>query len=189
MAVPAELTSLDISGRYTMNKSLSDSTDAILSHQGVGWFKRKAISVGTITLFVKHFKDESGVEQINIDQTITGGIPGTSEQRTLSWTEKEHEDHVFGPILTKSRRVKPSEIDIDFLKNGWTADTLENGVIQSYSESNTPKSGTTWIANQAWGIKDVNGERRYVRHVKFTGPKGEDIEAVLVYDYLGPLEA
>lgn len=36
---------------------------------------------------------------------------------------------------------------------------------------------------QSWGIKDLEGERRYIRHVKFTGPKGEDIEAVLVYDY------
>lgn len=32
-------------------------------------------------------------------------------------------------------------------------------------------------------MEDIKGERRYVRHVKFTGPKAEDIEAKLVYDY------
>lgn len=32
-------------------------------------------------------------------------------------------------------------------------------------------------------MEDIDGERRYVRHVKFTGPKGEDIEARLIYDY------
>jgi hypothetical protein len=36
---------------------------------------------------------------------------------------------------------------------------------------------------QAWGIQEINGERRYARNVKFTGPKGEDVEALLVYDY------
>jgi hypothetical protein len=84
------------------------------------------------------------------------------------------------------------------LKQNWTADTIEHGVVQSYVESDTPQSSTTWIANQvfypvsarsfahiyqAWGIQEINGERRYARNVKFTGPKGEDIEALLVYDY------
>ena len=36
---------------------------------------------------------------------------------------------------------------------------------------------------QTWGIENVNDERRYARHVKFLGPKGEDIEARLIYDY------
>ena len=110
--------------------------------------KRKAISIGTVTLSIKHFKDEAGDEHIDIDQTITGGIPGTSENRYLVWQEREHEDHVFGHVIGKSRRVKPEELDIAFLKEGWTADTLEHGLVQVYSESNTPKSGTTWTANQ-----------------------------------------
>ncbi|TFK30791.1 LCCL domain-containing protein [Coprinopsis marcescibilis] len=184
MAVPAELTTLNLSGKFTLNRSLTDPrTDTILSLQGVGWLKRKAISIGTITLHVKHSKGDDGLERINIDQTITGGIPGTSESRILSWEETAAEDHVFGAMIQQSRRVKEAELDIDFLKNGWTADTIEHGLIQSYTQSDTPKSGTTWIANQAWGIQDINGERRYVRRVKFTGPKGEDIEAPLVYDY------
>lgn len=36
---------------------------------------------------------------------------------------------------------------------------------------------------QTWGIEELGGERRYVRHVKFTGPKAEDIELRMVYDY------
>ncbi|KAF4623244.1 hypothetical protein D9613_002115 [Agrocybe pediades] len=188
MAVPADFTILDITGKFTMNKTLSDSrTDEILTLQGVSWFKRKAISIGTITLYIKHYKDADGVEHIDIDQTITGGIPGTREERTLWWKDRENNDSLFGHVIGKSRRVKAEELDIPFLKNDWTSDTLQHGVVQSYVESDTPKSGTTWIANQTWGIEEINGERRYVRHVKFTGPKGEDIEAKLVYDYLGPL--
>ena len=43
-----------------------------------------------------------------------------------------------------------------------------------------------WSINlyfQTWGIETVNGERRYARHVKFTGPKGQEIQARLAYDY------
>lgn len=29
----------------------------------------------------------------------------------------------------------------------------------------------------------INDERRYVRHVDFTGPKGERVQTKLVYDY------
>lgn len=183
---------------HRQDKSLSDDTDRILQLQGVGWLKRKAITMGTLTLFLKHYKDDAGVEHIDIDQTLTGGIPGTSEKRTLTWTERHNEDHIFGAVIGKTRRTKAEELD-DFLKKGWTADTYEHGVVQSYVESDTAKSGTTWIADQvwplmlfslppvdssqAWGIEDINGERRYSRHIKFTGPGGEDIEARLVYDY------
>jgi len=189
MAVPPDFTILDISGKFSMNKTLSDPrTDEILALQGVSWFKRKIISLGTITLFVKHYKDDANAEHIDIDQTITGGIPGTTEKRTLTWTERENEDHLFGAVKGRSRRVMADKLDIPFLKEGWTADTFNHGLVQSYVESDTPKSGTVWIANQTWGMEDINSERRYVRHVKFTGPKGEDIEARLIYDYLGPLE-
>ncbi|KAH6916868.1 hypothetical protein BKA70DRAFT_315306 [Coprinopsis sp. MPI-PUGE-AT-0042] len=191
MAVPAELTILDISGKFVMNKELSetDKTDVILGHQGVGWLTRKALGYGTLTLVVKHTKDAAGVETINIDQTLTGGIPGASEQRILSWEDREVADPTYGAILTKARRVKPSELDVEWLKMNWTADTAEHGVVQIISKSDTAKSGYTWSADQTWGIEEVNGERRYARHVKFAGPKGEDIEARLVYDYLGPLDS
>ncbi|KAJ7092578.1 hypothetical protein C8R44DRAFT_891035 [Mycena epipterygia] len=185
MAVPADFTILDITGKFIMNKGMSGDTDRILTLQGVGWLKRKAISLGTVTLDIKHYKDDGGVEHVDIDQTLTGGIPGTREERILSWTERENEDHLFGAVIGKTRRVQASELEEEFLKKDWTADTLEHGLIESYVYSDTPKSGTTWIADQTWGIQEINGERRYVRHVKFTGPKGEDIEALLVYDYQG----
>uniref|UniRef100_A0A0W0FGZ1 Uncharacterized protein n=1 Tax=Moniliophthora roreri TaxID=221103 RepID=A0A0W0FGZ1_MONRR len=150
MAVPTEFTILDITGKFVMNKTLSDPTDDILAAQGVGWMKRKAIGLATLTLFVKHYKDDNGVEHIDIDQVLTGRIPGTREERTLNWTERENEDHVFGPVVGKSRRIKDlSEIEDDFLKTGWTPDSLEHGLVQSWVESDTPQSGRTWIAIQA----------------------------------------
>ncbi|KAK0478298.1 hypothetical protein IW261DRAFT_1551663 [Armillaria novae-zelandiae] len=184
MAVPGpdKFTILDISGKFYLNKTLSDSTDEILRLQGVSWLKRKAISIGTVTLYIKHYKDDDGIEKVDIDQTVAG-ISGTSEKRSLTWTERENNDDIFGYVIGKSRRVKLGELEEEFLKAGWTEDTVEHGVIQAYAASDTPKSGTTWIANQTWGVEEVNGERRYARHIKFAGPAGEDIQARLVYDY------
>ncbi|KAJ7824483.1 hypothetical protein B0H13DRAFT_1517949, partial [Mycena leptocephala] len=136
----------------------------------------------TVTLSIKPYKNEEGIEKIDIDQTITSGIPGTREERTLSWTEHNSEESLFGFVAGKSRRCKVSELHDEFLKKNWTVETLEHGV-QSYVVSNTAKSKKMWITTQTWGIQEINGERRCVRNVKFGTRPGEDIEALLVYDY------
>ncbi len=167
MAAPAELTSRDISGKFTMvgtcsipsnapsneriqNKTLSDDSDEILRLQGVSWFTRKAISLATIYVTIKHYKDENGVEHIEADQTLTGGIKGTNEHRILDWTERTHEDHVFGPVLSKSRRVKLQEVEREWLKKDWLLDdSLSDGlIIYTTAKSDTEKSGTTWTSEQ-----------------------------------------
>ena len=152
-----------------------------------------------ITLYVRHYKGDDGVERIDIDQTLTG-IPGTSENRILDWTFREHDDYLFGSVLGKSRRANVDEIENEFLKEGWLPDTVQDGVINSYVESDTPKSHTSWIAEQVrqpfqhaclqnglpiqtWGFEQINNERRYVRHVDFIGPENEHIQARLVYDF------
>jgi hypothetical protein len=80
------------------NKSLSDDSDEILQLQGVGWFMRQAIAFATITLYVKQYKDEGGIEHIDIRQVLTGGIEGTEENRALNWTERSHKDRIFGDV-------------------------------------------------------------------------------------------
>lgn len=116
--------------------------------QGVGWLKRTAIGAGTVTLAIKHYKSEDGVECIDIDQTLSGGIEGTQEKRIADWNEREKEDGLFGHVIGKSRRLNVEDLDDEFLKAGWTEDTVANGVLESYVSSNTPKSGVSWIARQ-----------------------------------------
>ena len=139
MAAPSSITTLDLSSTWVMvgivhflltsnailiplnisqNKTLSDDTDEILRLQGVSWFTRRAIALSTITLYVRHYKDDDGVEHIDIDQTLTG-IPGTSENRILDWTFREHDDYLFGSVLGKTRRANVDEIENEYLKEGW----------------------------------------------------------------------
>ncbi|KAN0129521.1 hypothetical protein V8E53_012703 [Lactarius tabidus] len=186
MAAPENLSTLNVSAVYVMNKELSDDTDGILSMQGVSWMNRTAISYGTITLYVKHHKDENGIEQVVTEQTLTG-IPGTTEKRILDWTVREHYDYLFGAVVGKSRRRKVEDIEEDFLRGGWLPDTVEHGVIGSWIESDTAKSGYSWTSDEVWGFEEVKGERRYTRHVKFTEkPGGKVVKARIVYDYYSP---
>lgn len=39
-------------------------------------------------------------------------------------------------------------METEGLKKEWLQDTLELGAIESYVESNTPKSNKAWIADQ-----------------------------------------
>jgi len=184
MAAPAEITLKDLSGQWVLNKSLSDDTDPVLALQGIGWLTRKAIGLATVTLHVKQYSD-AGVTHIDIDQTATGGIKGTSENRTLDWTFREHEDHIFGHLKGKSRWVNLSDIQDDFLKQGWlTGDEEKAGpngelLVESYVE-NAEKG---WTGNQIWGFSIVDGERRYTRLVVIT--KGETVMKIrMVYNFV-----
>ena len=97
---------------------------------------------------INHFKDDDAVEHIDIDQRLSGGIPGTREDYTLDGTPRDHADDVFGYVISKTRRVRLDDVEDEFLKSGWTEDTTEHGAIHSYVESDTAKSGKTWTAEQ-----------------------------------------
>jgi len=185
MAAPDSCTTLDLSGKFIMNKTLSDSSDRILTLQGVSWFKRRAIALSTITLHVKHYKDEGSIEHIDIDQTVAGAFPGTSEYRTLDGVERHKEDGLFGFVVSKSRRLAVEDIGDDHLKGKWLPDTVRDGAIHTIASSDTEKSGLVWTAEQVWGFESINGERRYARRVKFNYKDGEEIHEIrLVYDRL-----
>lgn len=115
--------------------------------------KRSAIAYGYVTLHVTHTKGDDGIERINIAQTLTGGFEGTTENRILDWTERENEDHIFGAVIGKSRRINPEKLDNEYLKKGWLPDVYEHGAIQAWVKSNELKSGTDWIAEQVSPIR------------------------------------
>jgi hypothetical protein len=76
----------------------------MLELQGIPWLKRKIILLATVTLLVKEYVDDK-ITHIDLDQTVTGGIQGTSELRTLDWSETSHEDHIFGKLTSRNRWV------------------------------------------------------------------------------------
>ncbi|OCH96032.1 hypothetical protein OBBRIDRAFT_830281 [Obba rivulosa] len=187
MAIPREIGILDISGKYQLNKALSDETDEILRLQGIPWIKRKAVRVASVYLAVKHSTNADGVERIETKQTLTGGVGGNVENRILDWERREVDDPLFGQLIARSRRTPLDELDKDWLKQGWTDEVKEHGIVVTRVEGNPAKGGKKWAMEQTWGFEEIDGERRCARHLDFLGPDGEKVRARLVYDYQGTL--
>ncbi|TDZ26886.1 hypothetical protein C8034_v007180 [Colletotrichum sidae] len=194
MAAPANITIADISGKWLMNKTLSDSPDPALQLQGIGWFIRKAIGAASVTLHVKQYQappsppatGTAPVTHIDIDQTATAGLKGTSEQRCLDLEWREHSDWMFGTVRGQSTFMSPDEIEDEFLKKGWLEGEAEatgpDGKSHVYSHVESLDNG--WTATQIWGFQTIDGERRYARNVLVK--KGDKrVEIRLVYDWLG----
>ncbi|VDC01899.1 unnamed protein product [Peniophora sp. CBMAI 1063] len=181
MAAPADMTTKNYTGVWQMNKKLGVDYDEILSAQGVGFMKRKAMGAATLTITLKNFV-ANGVEHLEVTQKATG-LNGNTETRALDWSEKAN-DGLFGPVKAQARRVRLDELEQPFLKTGWTADAVEHGVIQTRTTSTGDKH---WVIDQIWGFEDMQGERRYVRKIYLINDDGKKLEKRLVYDYMGPV--
>jgi len=188
MAAPPEVTIKDLTGDWVMNKDLSDNLDPVLALQGVGWFLRKAIGMATVTLHVKQYTDDAGITHVDIDQTATGGIKGTSEARAFDWTPREHEDYLFGKVQGKTRWVTLAEIGDDYQKEGFLEGDEEKGGPdgQRHAEGYVINEKNKWDADQVWGFEIIGGARYYTRRVvvKRTD-KDEVLKIRLVYNWAG----
>ncbi|POS82757.1 hypothetical protein EPUL_006254 [Erysiphe pulchra] len=198
MAAPASVTIKNLTGKWIMNKKKSSPSEPPLTTQEVGWAKRKAIGIATLTLSVNQTIDDSGITHIVIEQTATGGIPGTTESRKLSWELQEHTDHVFGTIKGRTRWIHLDAIkeplpeedyedtpeDIKFLTEGWIEDESENGGPngERHIDSFVRNESVGWTARQIWGFQMIEGARYYVRHIVVK--KGSKVHQVkLIYDW------
>ncbi|RDW79843.1 hypothetical protein BP6252_04481 [Coleophoma cylindrospora] len=117
-----EITIGDLSGKWLINKKLSDETAPVLELQGIGWLLRKVIGLATVTLDVRQYVGEDGNVHIDIINVATG-IQGISEIRTLDWAPREHSDYIFGKQKGQSRFVNFDSglIDDDYLRrSGYT---------------------------------------------------------------------
>jgi hypothetical protein len=123
------------------------------------------------------------VVHIDIEQTTTGGLQGTTELRTLDWEQREHEDHIFGKLQGRTRFISADAIEDPYQKDGWLEGEEETGgpAGESHVESDVV-ADAGWTANQIWGFAEINGERRYTRRVVVK--KGDEVLKIrLVYEY------
>lgn len=144
----------------SQNHELSDDTDKILTLQGVSWLTRKIISNATITLYIKHYKDEEGAEHIDIEQTLTGGITASPEYRILDWTFRKADNSLFGPVNGRARRIPVADITDEYLHSGWLPDVSRDGAIEAYAEADKEKNSHSWASemvsefsrNEPWAL-------------------------------------
>lgn len=199
MAAPPEKTLADLNGKWVLNKELSSDTNPGLALQGIGWLTRKAVGLATVTLNIKQYNAPASEPStasddfvhIDVEQTATGGLKGTTEHRTLDFEFRPHSDWMFGSNKGRSKWATPADIEDPFLKKGeveWIEDDSEksgpNGETHVYNEVVNLDASGGWTAKQAWGFQIIGGKRHYVRNIVIA--KGsERVELRLVYDYLG----
>ncbi|CAK7225461.1 hypothetical protein SCUCBS95973_005872 [Sporothrix curviconia] len=207
MAAPESKNIHNLNGKWQMNKSLSGNFEAVLSLQGIGFLMRKTISTATITLHTRQFDappaepsqdpiDEAGkaekVSHIVIDQTMTGGIKGTTERRCCDNRRREHSDWLFGHVSGRTLFYKgpgaaaalAKDFPDPFLVEGWPEG---EDLLVSYVLNLDKDRG--WEATQVWGFQTAkDGTRRYVRNVVVTkgeGSKQQRVSLQLIYDFVG----
>lgn len=149
-------------------------------------------------LTVKEYQDAQSTYHIDIT-SVAMGVTSTQENRTLDWTERDHQDRVFGKVKGKSRLFKKEEFEMiggesneeeaaflrgEKLKDGSSSQFIEEDSVQSFVQNQDPGYG--WSAEQIWNFEEIEGKRYYTRRV--IGRKaGEASQLIrLVYDYHGP---
>ncbi|KAK0733938.1 hypothetical protein B0T26DRAFT_632739 [Lasiosphaeria miniovina] len=193
MAAPLSKTIGDFNGKWVMNKSESTSVEPGLILQNIGWVTRKIVAASTITLSVNQYTGppsppaeptEAAVTHIEIEQTGTAGLKGSTEKRCLDFTFREHTDWLFGTVRGQSKWIALPNIDDAFLAEGWLeGDEEKTGPGgESHVLSHVESVDNGWTATQIWGFKLVEGVRKYARNIVVA--KGtERAELKLVYDY------
>lgn len=185
---------------------------------------RKAIGAATITLHVTQLRappseptqdpiDDAGraepVVHVNIDQTITGGLKGTTERRCCDNRRREHTDWLFGHVSGRTKlyagpgaaAAVVGEYGDEFLGKGtlpfcfsllvslflfllWPAPSNSRGwpdedLLVSYVVN--LDGGRGWKATQVWGFQTAkDGKRHYARNIVVTKGEGSKQERVAV---------
>ncbi|KAE8164136.1 hypothetical protein BDV40DRAFT_298850 [Aspergillus tamarii] len=199
----------NLSGTWVMNKTLSTDLDAVFKLQGVRWVTRKTIAASSATLRISQGleTDSNGLstapaEWMVLEPALAGGFKGVPEKRSLTWTEIEHNDTLFGRAIILSHyidgekisggRVRPlvelqsKNIGVDatsMLTEAVTmaqeveagAETVEKAFMHDFVRS----VDGGWTAEQIWAVEVMNGEKLLTRKVVVL--KGSSIESAQVF--------
>ncbi|KAJ0420071.1 hypothetical protein BJY00DRAFT_142245 [Aspergillus carlsbadensis] len=110
MATPSDITFANYNGSWTMERTISDPTDPVLAMQGLSWFMRTTLAWVSVTLNTKQYQEpgttDKTVQHIDVDNIVTGGVQGSSEQRITDWKKREHSDNIFGKVEGQSRFLR-----------------------------------------------------------------------------------
>jgi len=178
MAAPASVSVTNLTGIYVMNRKQSDGTTPMLKMQKIPWIVQQAAQYSTITVKLRQYVGVGG--SVHLDQLQLSTGVTQLEERVLNGETLESEVLFWGKVKHSSRYMKVADIPDEYLRQGWSAESLNGDIIYSTVES----IADTWTAITVWGFADVDGERKHVRRV-LGSKNGDELRIQLVYDYVG----
>ncbi|KAL2795727.1 hypothetical protein BJX66DRAFT_162448 [Aspergillus keveii] len=107
----------DPNGTWLLEKHLSSNIPLLLKLQKIPFLIRHAITSSPVHLILTQYTetDAKGQAQTHLDliQRTAGtlSLPVIEDKRVLDWVEREHEDIVFGKLLTRSVFVRGNVSD------------------------------------------------------------------------------
>lgn len=184
--VPDSVTVHNMTGIYTLNRKLSDSSTPALKQQNVGFLLRQGIERSNVEMTLTAYKSADGTKE-HVDQVqVSTGNMKNEEKRSMEWEWLETENWIWGKVRGKNRFIACKDVEDEFLRTGWEeACSGENDVIEGYVESVTD----TWTARQVWGFAVVDGVRRHVRRILAQKPGQKDVRFQMVYDWKEEVKA
>ena len=208
MAVPPHITTSNLTGIYTLNRALSDSSQQTLKMQNVSWLVRQAVQYSNIETTLKQYSTipttasssttegtssvgdsngDAGVpqQQHHLDQyqISTGGIR-SFEDRVMDWQWTVKPNKIWGDVRGRSRYTPLSSISEDWLREGWDETCTSTTVVEGFVEG--VKDG--WTSHQVWGFAVVEGQRRHVRRIVARREGWSEERVRMVYDWKGETE-
>jgi hypothetical protein len=101
-------------------------------------------------LSVKDFVDAENITHIDLDQTATGGIQGTTELRVLDWSETPHKDDIFGSLKSRNRWLT----DLKAAESG-NGGPLQAYLTDGWLDEKVGPNGEGFVQN--WVINEEGG--------------------------------
>ncbi|KAI9751188.1 MAG: hypothetical protein M4579_006167 [Chaenotheca gracillima] len=191
MAAPETRNIRNMSGVWSLNKTLSDNMDAMfrmeeMTQQGIPWIIRKIINYAGVELEMKQSSevpsssdDGTPVTSIAVKQTVTPGGFNSNETYVLDWSQRDATVPLFGSISVYARYLPTTDLDDSALREKLTRVNEDATIIEEVVKST--QSG--WQTTGIWGFEMIDGKRFYTRNT--TTVKGEEqIKLRLVYDFV-----
>ncbi|KAJ5037472.1 uncharacterized protein L3040_007646 [Drepanopeziza brunnea f. sp. 'multigermtubi'] len=122
MAVPQDMTLRTLNGKFTVNRTYSDSLDKLMALQGFPYLIRMAARTASLTLSLTSIPvsdSPSGPSKIKIETAISAaGMSvgkGKVEERSIDGVPWEDVDGNMGPIVGRAWWCPVSDISLNFV--------------------------------------------------------------------------
>ncbi|KAI0506265.1 hypothetical protein F5B22DRAFT_650823 [Xylaria bambusicola] len=184
MAAPSEINVSDVTGRWALNRALSDQLEPLFTLQGIPWIIRKVINFASLELqYTKDPpSDPTAATSFSFKQTVRPGGFDTINRYVLDGDKRTDTVPIFGEVTMYAKYLNRDEVTLEqTLGTGIQGDAEKDVAIIEVTESKS----MGWKAETVWVFETIDGEYRLCKYNRIW--KGDQsAKAKMVHDYIGP---